>query len=559
MVGGTDIKRTLLLLHTLNCCPFCGAPLKIVDGKCDACGSVIDRNLIISYVKAKLSQDMYEGLDEVRIMDSIAEASYRLSLASEYLRSRIIMSMRERIDELRREEKEIHPVFEEISRREREILERLESVLNKQQEALRIRTVDALERAYNELLAALKQYGRNIPPEVLGLYTLPDFALEIADKYHKANDYNNAVRWYGFAVVATMYPESPPKGLPKRMSVVHIPYGVTHIGIFDGDFDGKPEVFYVPSMGVAGLKIPCVVINEGGVNWNPLNGYGVVFPIFGNLGKYSVVIFAWESSRLPDAKLISMGKEIRIIRDSETQYTLPTYAISYADIDNDGHIELIVLTGRGKTLILDSKDDHFVAKVISVGNISSIATPKLGDVVRFVAMTMDGRLLMIDPITRDVSPIEFGFRNADSVIISSGDLDKDGFDEIYVSTMDGGYRYVFKNGGYQGSKIVDGDVLGMQVVDINGDKEDELIVLKRGRGLILEIYSLRRALGVNVLEKIASYQIGTTYDVARAKMSYEAPFGSRPIFICEDIDLDGAPEILVGLEKSFLIIDPKYA
>ena len=558
MVGGGDIRKILLSIQMLQCCPFCGAPLRITDGRCDACGSPIDRNLLVSFVKLKLASDQLGGIDDNRIINDMAEVSYRISLASEYVRSKIMLSIKEKIRSLREDRDKLHEVFTEISRQEDEIINTLRGVLEKQQEALRARSLDALERAYEDLWKALEKYGKMLTPEVIGLYTLPDFAAEVANRYYKANRFDSAIQWYGLTILATMYPESAPKGLPKRMSAVQIPFGVVHIGIFDGDFDGKPEVFYVPSRDIEGLKAPCVVINEGGVSWNPLDRYSIVFPIFGDYGDRLVVIFAWESPRSADAKLISEGKEIRIIRDSETHYSIPAYLLSHADIDGDGHLELIVSSGRGRILFLDGKEKHFEAKVLLTGDVVSLAPLRTADGVKIVAMTMDGRLLLIDPQNYDITLVESGFRDPSSILVSTGDLDEDGNDELYVATVDGGYRYVLKDGDFVGSKVIEDEVVGMQVVDIDGDGKKELIAFRLGGAPSLDIYELKRALGVELLEKIASYPVPLSKRVGRANVDYSNPFGSRPAFICGDVDSDGAPEIFVGLMGSLLVIDPKY-
>ncbi|MCR8487821.1 MAG: hypothetical protein NDP22_05395 [Crenarchaeota archaeon] len=83
--------------------------------------------------------------------------------------------------------------------------------------------------------------------------------------------------------------------------------------------------------------------------------------------------------------------------------------------------------------------------------------------------------------------------------------------------------------------------------------------MKKDGELLLEIYVLREALGVQMIERVDSYPITTPANVDRACVNYNIPFSSKPVFICEDIDLDQAPELLVGLNRSLLIVDPKYA
>lgn len=549
------IELMKLLLGSRACCLFCGADLVVNNGKCDACGAPLDPNVILNYARLKLSSDKLEGYTAANVMDLFEELTYRSSLALEYLRSRILDTLRKRSEKAEREGDIARVAYE----REKEVLESLLRTLDLQREAINVGTIDAIERAYNELANVLKLHGNEISPEVLGLYTLPEFALSVADRYYKANRHREAIRWYGQAIIATIYPESSPKGLPKRFSAIFVPYGAANIGVFDGDFDGKPEIFYVPSSETAIPESPCIVINEGGVSWEPFGGYEAVFPVYGDMGDLQLVIFAWQSRRFPDAKLIGMGKEIKIIKDEETLYSIPVHVIFHSDVDGDENIELLIATGGGRIMILDSKGTMFDAKVIQTGNISSITSVRLKDTLKIVAATVDGRLILVDPLKGISSLIDAGFKEPCSAIVSSGDLDSDGFDEIYLSTRDGGYRYIMKGEKYSGSKIIDGDVLGMQVLDLNGDGKRELVVIKKDEGLLLEVHALRAALGVETIERIASYPIVAPRGIERACINYNVPFSSKPAFICEDVDLDQAPELLVGLNKALLIIDPKYA
>lgn len=540
-----------LLLSSKACCPFCGADLVVNDGKCDACGALLDPNIILRYITLKLPSIKLESYETSYIMNLFAESTYRSSQALEYLRSKISSILREQ-----KREGDITKVLYE---REKEVLESLVRILNLQQEALNLGTLDAIERAHNELANVLKLYGSEIPPEVLGLYMLPDFALIVADNYYRSNHHKEAIRWYGYAAIATVYPESSPKGLPKRFSTLYIPYGVAHIDVFDGDFDGKPEIFYVPSSDAGAPESPCIVVNEGGVSWEPISGYEATFPVYGDIGEFQVVIFAWESRRFSDAKLISMGEEVKIIRNGETRYSVPTHMILHADIDRDNDSELVIATGNGRVCVLDSKDRSFIANTIQTGDVSSMALLRLKDDMKIVAATVDGRLLLIDPAANKFSLIDSGFKEPCSILVTSGDFDADGFDEIYLSTRDGGYRYIMRNGEWSGSRIVEGNIFGMRILDINNDGKNELLVMKKDGELLLEIYVLREALGVQMIEKVASYPITTPAIVDRACVNYNIPFSSKPVFICEDIDLDQAPELLVGLNRSLLIVDPKYA
>ena len=71
------IRKIMLSVYPLRCCPYCGARLVgTKDNKCEACGSEISENLIRDLVRIYIEKQMYgRGIDTKLVEENIGRVN----------------------------------------------------------------------------------------------------------------------------------------------------------------------------------------------------------------------------------------------------------------------------------------------------------------------------------------------------------------------------------------------------------------------------------------------------------------------------------------------------
>ncbi len=566
-MGSLLIKKMLISALPLKCCPFCGA--RLIDsrgGVCSACGSHIPEGLIRAMLYAQATKAMREAMAPIGMRDiasMMADAADKVSTIMSSIERRIYARFKERLEEAgRKDDKaETTRIMEEMRSIKARALERLQQVQQAQLAALTSGSVEDMEKAFRELETAKKELADYVDPEVLSLYVIPEFSLRVAEKYYQASRFEEAIKWYGLTIASALFPETKKQELPVALSLGYIPFGAIFLGSYDVDYDGIPELFYVPSRELAGLRAACVVINEMGTTWEPVKGYEMLLPLFGDFLESTAVLVAWKNSRLLDAKFFDLtNREMRIRYHGETMFSLPIIMAKAWDVDGDGIYEIIASSTRGRLLILRPADGALNAESITIGSIIDMVFGRFGKRRALIALTIDGRLALLDPLDMEIRLLATGIEDASSATLYAGDLDGDLSDEIYVATVSGLIRIVERDGEFTQTTLLRENVLGCGIWDIDGDGAKELIVASmRNGGIGIHIYGLKKFLDVETLEEKAFLPAGLQRPVRRAHMSMDTPFFSRPIILVDDVDGDGSCEIFIGLERALMAIDMRYS
>ncbi len=567
-------KKILLSVYPLRCCPYCGA--RITESKnnmCSACGSEISerfiRDLARVYVEKTLRGTSISPTELNRAVSnvSLVDISNRFTSIMDSIERKIFSLYREKIFDAKKSRniEELRRISSEIREIKSRIFTKINEMQNAQIRAITTNTIEDIERAYKIFEEFRNEIARYMDPKVIGLYVIPEFSYLIADRLYKAMRFNDAVQWYGTTITANLFPESRPDvgKLPLYMTATSIPFGALFLESYDIDYDGIREIFYVPSREVGGLEIPCSIINEIGIVWQPFKGYDILVPKFGRFGDYSMLILAWESDRLADAKILNMdGEEMRIRYGDDTYYSIPVISARVLDVDGDGMHELLITSLRGRFFILKMRDDYLEANCLTMGNIVDCAMANMADGSRLIVLSQNGRLLEVDPATLDIDLLLRGIEGAEYSSMATGDLDGDGIDEIYLSTPGGVFRIGHRDGDIVHSKIQGGNTLGVAIWDINSDRQKELVIFElKERGIIASIHVTKEFLGGKTLDAVKSYyaEIRHMESLKRARFNFINIFNSRPYFLVSDADGDHSPEIFIGLEKCLVSIDMKYS
>lgn len=541
-------EQLLLAMTKIHCCPYCGAKLEIVDGKCSACGMVINESLIrrmifsISGAKEKL------GI----IQGSLDLLGSKIAWLKTRIRDKLYSTMRESFVRARKDEKKLSDLNKKLSELLENVYNELQNIGELQVKAIDINSLDAYERAYNSLIDFINKYREYVDMYSISAFVIPEFAIHIAEYLNKASRVIDAVEWYSMALTSVLYPPSSPNQLPKDVAWAEAPISVAYIYCYDADFDGVQELFAVPSNAITALKVPCILISDFGKVWSPLQGYEALLPLFGRYGEFSVITVGWRNRNLFDASFLVGGSELRIIdkEKKEVKFSIPVLDIWRFDIDENGIDELVVSSNRGMLGVLRPSAKGLELESWFFGSVSSV------DYVgkRLFVLTLDGRLLSFEPENNNVVLIDKNIPHTDSAIIKA--FSEDGVVEIYLSTEAGLYRYVEAENGFENGKIRDGDVLGAGLSDVDGDGEKELVVVVNDGRLTVEIYKKKAFLGGMTFEKVMEFEVSTKLD--RASRNYDKPFREKPIFVLEDLDGDKADEIILGGKNKILVIDFRY-
>ena len=566
-------RKILLAVYPLRCCPYCGARLiESKDNKCSACGSEVSEQFIRDLARVYVERVLYGtgvSVDEAAATMrkvSVWDIGRRFTIVVDSIEKKIFARYRERILEAKKsgDTDKMREIANEIRRIKENIIKKLQEIQYAQIRAASTNKIEDLEKAYKLFEAFKRELAQYIDPESLGAYMIPEFTLKVADKLYRASRFNDAMKWYGATLTSNLFPESPPKGgLPLYVTATYIPFGSIFLESYDVDYDGINELFYVPSREIGGLEIPCAVINESGITWSPLGGYNILLPRFGDFGRYHMIIFAWESQRLVDAKVLGPnGDEIRIISDGDTYYSLPIISAKIFDVDGDGFHEILAAGIRGQFYLLKFDGETIRLRNIAIGNMVDYSYARFSFGGRIIILTYDGRLLEINPETCDIRLILSGVENPDYAVLNVGDFDNDGSDEIYVNTLTGVLRVHYSGEKFLWTKFYDGNALGCFAFDVDQDSVNEIIIAElKERGVSMHVHKLKEFLGDKTLEKEKSYYVELIGGgmLKRAKIDYGNVFMSRPNFLVSDIDGDGSPEVFIGLDRFFVSLDFKYA
>ena len=572
MSSDVELFRKLALsFYTLPCCPYCGARLvEMKSNICSSCGMEISssliRGLMRAYMVKKISANVMAPKIEQNIMGiDLSSVSLKLSRVMDAIERKIFAKYKEEIERAK-DKKDVAALREtakEIRAIKEKIMAYLRDIQTKQINAVMTDDLSALEEAYRALSNFKKELSQYVDPEILGAYVIPQFTLKIAEKYYLASRFNDAIRWYGAALTANLFPESSPNGRkPLYISGSFIPFGAIFLESNDVDFDGIVEIFYVPSREAEGMDVPCSIINEMGNVWAPYKGYEALVPRFGRFGTIGMIVVGWESVRMVDAKILNVdGNDVRIVHDGDTYYTLPAYQVKVFDVDADGYDEVIITSTRGRMFLMKHTGNGFEANSIVTGNVVDFAVGVFPDGNKIIALTVDGRLVMVDPKNIDMDLILRGIADPLSAIITVGDLDNDGVDEIYVNSSEGTLKVLISDGEFKHSKIHQGNILGCYVDDIDGDNRNELILMELvENGIKADIYELKEFLDMRTFNKVGSLPVSLGYNgvLRRSRIDFASPFYSRMIFEAIDVDGDGVKEVFIGLDKVLVSLDLKY-
>ncbi len=565
----STIRKIMLSVYPLRCCPYCGARLVgTKNGRCEACGSEISEQLMRDLVRVYIERQIYGGRVDTGIVKEtihavdLGEVSQRVYEIIGHIERKLFARYRDdiRVAREKKDAEKLREIYNEIRRLKDEIFKKLQELQYLQVTAVMSKRLEDLDKAYRALEKFRQELAQYIDPEVLGMYVIPEFPLIVAERLYEAMEYEKATRWYGLALTARLFPGSQPKrDLPSYVAAGYIPLGAIFLDAFDMDYDGIDEVIFVPSREIGGLTIPCSIINESGVVWSGYEKYDIVLPKYGRFGGFQMLLFAWESAKMLDAKILdSDGREVRVELDGDTLYALPLYLVKAYPMGH-GEYEILAAGTRGRVFILRGAENRLVAKSFVVGNVVDLTVASMDRGNRIIVLTVDGRLVEIDPESYDVGAIVRDIPNAESATISTGDIDGDGYDEIFVSTVEGVIRVVSVNGEYRHAKIYHEESICSVINDVDGDGENELLIIGiDGESLSIHINKMREFIGMKTFECVRSYAVRFNRRIGRARITMDKPFYSRPIFLSVDADGDGSKEIFVGLDRFLVSLDFRY-
>lgn len=574
-----DLRKQLVAYYSAVCCPHCGALISPDADKCEYCGSTAPRILlerIIRKLEKSLEQiypieEVREIIDELnRLAPQIKDQVIRVIRETEEMGRSLLLNQIEKLWSEARENlrSRLLQIEDDVNGLIMTILEQFRSMPRNQMELVRspnttnlVTIAEKSEKMWN-LIPNL-----GIPPEIIGQFQVPSAMRHVADFLYRGRRFEEAIKWYSRALTSIMYPPSEPVkpgAIPRYSIAEYIPFGAFYLGAYDVDKDNIKEIIYVPSRELGGLRLPSLLLTKGGVIWPRFVREGIVNPLLGKFDDHDYLLAVWPESSWLDAKILSPNNnQITIKTKNETTNIISSYGFIVADYDGDGKKEIVSLAHRPPGVgFYRFIEDYLVeeGKIMTGQIYDGIAADVNGDGhEEIIVVNKSGDLIIVDGFDMKFERISEKISYPESIMFCKARL-SNGSEDVFFSTHDGVFHLGYEDESYSVIKLTDESPVSISSVTI-GSKGYLVLINRKIDGIFAELYTINEILGVKALSKVAEIPMGLHEIPKLERAKYDSSWNigfSKNISIASDVDRDDAEELFIGLNGVTLAIDFRF-